>query len=281
GKAGSRRRRPGTARRRPATPSRSPRRGGRGRFPKGDGMTRLGIVLDGFAWVRESRRRRDPDPVACAHLAVLAGADLVTVHLRADRRHVQDRDLELLRRSCPAPLNLRVSTNAEMVRTACEHKPDLTTLVPERQDEVAIESGLDAVLHQDPIRRAALGLREAGLAVNVVVEPEIEQIKAAARGGCGGVELWTGRFARAADARIRGQEIGRLAEAAKAGRALELRVAVGGGLGFEEVAAIGAIPQIETVHVGHALVARAALVGLDRAVRDLKAVLERAAGTGS
>lgn len=236
-------------------------------------MTKLAIVLDAFAFLRNSRRRRDPDPVACAHLAALAGADLVTIHLRSDRRHIKDRDLELLQRSRPVPVNLRISTHSEMVTVACEQKPDLATLVVERQDEVAVESGLDAILHQDPIRQASLELHEAGLEVRLVVEPEIEQLKAAARAGCAGVELFTGRYARAVDSRTRQQELARLQEAAKAGRMLELEVAAGGGLSFDLLPSIAAIAEIDTVHVGHALAARAALVGLDAAVRDMKALL--------
>lgn len=243
-------------------------------------MTKLAIVLDAFALLRESRRRADPDPVACAHMAALAGADSVTIHLRSDRRHIQDRDLDLLRRSRPVPLNLRISTNTEMVTAACEQKPDLATLVVERQDEVAVESGLDAILHQDPIRQASLELHEAGLEVNLLVEPEIEQLKAAARAGCSGIELYTGRFARAADGRTRRQELARLQEAARAGRMLELRVAAGGGLSYGQVGDIAAIPEIDTVHIGHALAARAALVGLDTAVRDMKAALSGARGRG-
>jgi pyridoxine 5-phosphate synthase len=236
-------------------------------------MTKLAIVLDAFALQRESRRLTDPDPVACAHIAALAGADLVTIHLRSDRRHIQDRDLELLRRSCPVPLNLRISTNSEMVTVACEQKPDLATLVVERQDEVAVESGLDAILHQESIKQASLELHEAGIDVNLVVEPEIEQLKAAARAGCSGVEVYTGRFARAGDDRTRRQELARLQEAARAGRVLELRVAAGGGLSFDRIPEIAAIQEIDLVHVGHALAARSTLVGLDTAVRDLRAVL--------
>jgi pyridoxine 5-phosphate synthase len=241
-------------------------------------MTKLAIVLDAFAFLRESRHRRDPDPVACAHVAALAGADLVTLHLRSDRRHIQDRDLELLHRSRPVPVNLRISTHSEMVTVACEQKPDLATLVVERQDEVAVESGLDAILHQDPIRQASLELHEAGLEVRLVVEPEIEQLKAAARAGCGGVELYTGRYARAVDSRTRQQELARLQEAAKAGRMLELAVAAGGGLSYDLLPSIAAIPEIDAVHVGHALAARAALVGLDTAVRDMKALLSGQGG---
>lgn len=239
-------------------------------------MIRLAIVLDPFALLRESRRGKEPDPVACAHLAALAGADQITIHLRSDRRHIQDRDLELLRQTAPIPLNLRISTHSDMVTIACEKKPDLTTLVPERQEEVAVGSGLDAVLHQDSIRRATLGLAESGLAVNLLVEPEIEQLKAATRAGCGGVEIYTGRFGRALDARTRENELSQIGEAARAGRVLELRVTAGGGLSFEDAAAVARIEEIETIHVGHSLAARAALVGLDRAIRDLKNLMEAA-----
>lgn len=236
-------------------------------------MTRLAVVLDSFAWLRQARKRSDPDPVACAHLASLAGADLITIHLRADRRHIQDRDLEILGKCCPVPLNLRLSTNSEMVTVASEKKPDRATLVPERQDEVAVESGLDVVLHQDRVRRAIVDLREGGLPVHLVLEPEIEQMKSAARTGCDGVELYAGRFTRARDSRTRQQELLRLQEAAKAAAMLELQVAAGGGIAYADLADLAAIPEISLLHVGHALAARACQVGIETAVRDLKAVL--------
>ncbi len=241
-------------------------------------MTRLAVVLDSFAWLRQARKRNEPDPVACAHLAALAGADAITVHLRADRRHIQDRDLEILRKSCSVPLNLRISTNNEMVTVASEKKPDLTTLVPERQDEVSVESGLDVVLHQDRVRRAVIDLREGGIPVHMVLEPEIEQMKAAARAGCDGVELYVGRFTMARDARTRQQELQRLQEAARAAEMLELQVAAGGSITYSDVPTLAAILEITTLHIGHAVAARACQVGIDTAVRDLKALMRKPHG---
>jgi pyridoxine 5-phosphate synthase len=235
---------------------------------------RLGVNVDHVATLRQARRAAYPDPVAAALIAELAGADQITVHLREDRRHVQDRDVEVLRRTVQTRLNLEMAATDEMVRIAAALAPDVCTLVPERREEVTTEGGLDIVAGRAAVERAVKGLRDAGRRVSLFVDPDPAQVRAAREVGAQAVEIHTGRYCDAADA-TRAAELARVAAAAEEGARIGLEVAAGHGLHYGNVAPVVTIPAIEELNIGHAIVARAVLVGLDRAVGEMKRLLER------
>jgi pyridoxine 5-phosphate synthase len=237
---------------------------------------RLGVNVDHVATIRQSRRTQYPDPVAAATLAELAGADQITIHLREDRRHVQERDLQILRRTVSTRLNLEMAATQEMVKIALETKPDLVTLVPERREELTTEGGLDLVASREAVRRVVRTLRDAEIEVSVFIDPDLDQVKAAHRIESQVVEFHTGRYCEARLAADRKRELARLIDACKAASKLGLVVAAGHGLHYENVTAVAAIPEIQELNIGHAIVARAVLLGMDRAVREMKELLEKA-----
>jgi pyridoxine 5-phosphate synthase len=235
---------------------------------------RLGVNVDHVATLRQARRASYPDPVTAALVAERAGADQITVHRREDRRHVQDRDVEVLRRTVQTRLNLEMAATDEMVRIAAALAPDVCTLVPERRQEVTTEGGLDVVGGRATVERAVRGLREAGRRVSLFVDPDPEQVRAARDVGAHAVEIHTGRYCDAGDG-ARAAELARVVAAADAGVRAGVEVAAGHGLHYGNVAPIVAIAPIEELNIGHAIVARAVLVGFDRAVREMKALLAR------
>lgn len=227
---------------------------------------RLYINIDHVATLRQARRTDEPDPVAAAMLAERAGADGITVHLREDRRHIQDDDVERLSSSVATVLNLELATSEEIVAIACSLRPFQATLVPERREEVTTEGGLDL---RDPSRVAAVAARlaAAGCRVSLFIDPDLTAIRRAHETGVPAVELHTGRYAhgwRESDAALR-----QLAEAAAAARALGLAVHAGHGLTYTNVHAVAAIPEIEELNIGHSVVSRAILVGMARAVSEM------------
>ena len=232
-------------------------------------LLRLGVNVDHVATLRQSRRTIYPDPVAAAILCELAGAHQITVHLREDRRHVQERDLQELRRTVQTRLNLEMAATAEMVRIAYDSKPDLATLVPERREELTTEGGLDAVSQQETLRKIVRTLHDAEIDTSLFIDPDIDQVKAAHRIQVTRIELHTGRYCDAHREADRQKEWNRLVDAAKAGVKLGLGVAAGHGLNYGNVSPIAAIEEIDELNIGHSLIARAILVGLDRAVRDM------------
>jgi pyridoxine 5-phosphate synthase len=237
---------------------------------------RLGVNVDHVATLRQSRRTIYPDPVAAAALAELAGADQITIHLREDRRHIQERDLSILRKTVATRLNLEMAATQEMVKTAYEVKPDVATLVPERREELTTEGGLDVVGGRDAVRRVVKTLRDAEIRVSLFIDPDLDQVKAAHRAEAEIVEFHTGRFC---DARLdadRRKELSRLVDACKNAAKLGLEVAAGHGLNYQNVGAVAALPEIEELNIGHAIVARAVLVGFERAVREMKQLIEKA-----
>jgi pyridoxine 5-phosphate synthase len=236
---------------------------------------RLGVNVDHIATIREARKTHEPDPVAAAVLAELAGADGITIHLRGDRRHIQERDLELLRRTIRTRLNLEAAATPQMTAVASAHKPDQVTLVPERREEITTEGGLDVLLNQNLVRKAAVDLREAGIGVSVFADPDYDQIKAIARLQIGCIEINTAKYSEAPRPEQAAAEAEAIAQAARAAAKLGLRVFAGHGLDYRNVRRIAAIPEIEELNIGHAIVARAALVGMERAVREMKALLQR------
>jgi pyridoxine 5-phosphate synthase len=237
---------------------------------------RLGVNVDHVATLRQSRRTQYPDPVAAAVLAELGGADQITIHLREDRRHIQERDLQILRRTVSSKLNLEMAATQEMVKIAYEVKPDVVTLVPERREELTTEGGLDVVGGRDHVRKIVKTLRDADIVVSLFIDPDLDQVKAAHRAEAQVVEFHTGRYCEARLAPDRRKELSRIVDACKAGAKLGLEVAAGHGLNYQNVLPVAAIPEVEELNIGHAIVARAVLVGFERAVGEMKALLARA-----
>jgi len=236
---------------------------------------RLGVNVDHVATLRQARRAAYPDPVAAATMSELAGADQITIHLREDRRHIQDRDLQVLRKTVTTRLNLEMAVAAEMLRIAYEVKPDLVTLVPERREELTTEGGLDAVGGREAVRKAVKTLHDAEIEVSLFIDPDLDQVKAAHRAEADAIELHTGRYCDARLAADRRRELNRLVDACKAGAKLGMKVAAGHGLNYQNVLPVAAIPEIEELNIGHAIVAHAVLVGMERAVREMKDLLWR------
>ncbi|MCE9637821.1 MAG: pyridoxine 5'-phosphate synthase [Planctomycetes bacterium] len=239
-------------------------------------MPRLGVNVDHVATVRQARRACEPDPVAAAVLAELAGADGITVHLREDRRHIQERDVRALR-GFVRHMNLEMAVDRAVLAIALDVLPQAVCLVPERREEVTTEGGLDCT--RDPVGLATVvrELSAAGIVVSCFIDPDARQLQAALGSGAQAVELHTGRYANARDAAARAEALDDLRMAAAAGRELGLRVHAGHGLDLRNVAAIVAIPGVEELNIGHAIVARAVMVGLERAVREMKDAIEKAA----
>jgi pyridoxine 5-phosphate synthase len=237
---------------------------------------RLGVNVDHVATLRQARRAAYPDPVTAAVLAELAGADQITIHLREDRRHIQDRDLLVLRKTVSTRLNLEMAATQEMVKIAYEVKPDIVTLVPERREELTTEGGLDAVGGRDHVRRVVKTLRDADIEVSLFIDADLDQVKSAHRAEANTVEFHTGRYCDARLASDRRKELARLVDVCKAAAKLGMQVAAGHGLNYQNVLAVAAIGEIEELNIGHAIVARAIMVGLERAVREMKELLQRA-----
>jgi len=238
---------------------------------------RLGVNVDHVATLRQARRAAYPDPVAAALLAELGGADQITIHLREDRRHIQDRDLQVMRKTVTTRLNLEMAATSEMVKTAYEVRPDEVTLVPERRDELTTEGGLDVIRGKDAVGKVVTTLRDADILVSLFIDADLDQVKAAHRVEAQVVEIHTGRYCEARLDADRRRELARILDAAKAAAKLGLKVAAGHGLNYQNVQPIAAIGEIEELNIGHAIVARAVLVGLERAVREMKDLMGKGA----
>jgi pyridoxine 5-phosphate synthase len=239
---------------------------------------RLGVNVDHVATLRQSRRTTYPDPVAAALLAELGGADQITIHLREDRRHIQERDLQVMRKTVATRLNLEMAATQDMVRIAYEMKPDVVTLVPERREELTTEGGLDVVGGREAVRKAVKTLRDAEIEVSLFIDPDLDQVKSAHRAEATVVEFHTGRYCDARLASDRRKELSRLIDACKAAAKLGLSVAAGHGLNYQNVTPVAAIAEIEELNIGHSIVGRAVLVGFERAVREMKELLRQARG---
>src|ERR1043165_4151108 len=228
-------------------------------------MIRLGVNIDHVATVRQARRALEPDPVQAAVLALLGGADGITVHLREDRRHIQDRDVRLLRQIVTHLLNLELSVADEIVAIACEVKPNQATLVPERREELTTEGGLDVVKHQAPVAKAMTCLLKEGIAVALFIDPDIRQIEIAKVLGARAIEIQTARYSEAKTEADRRHELDLLRESTDFAKQHGLHVHMGHGLNYENVCAIAQIPGVEELTIGHSIVSRAVLVGMERA----------------
>lgn len=234
---------------------------------------RLGVNIDHVATLRQARRGRYPDPVVAAAMAELAGAEQITLHVREDRRHVNDRDLQILKQTVNGTLNLEMAAVQAMLDLCLQVRPDTATLVPERREELTTEGGLDVAAHKDEVKRVTRALRDGGVEVSLFVDPEPEQIRASVRADAQAVELHTGRYCEARTPKARAAELARLAEAAKAATKLGLRVAAGHGLDYENVRPVARIEEVGELNIGYSIVCRAVLVGFERAVRDMKELI--------
>ncbi len=235
-------------------------------------MVRLGVNVDHVATLRQARRRDYPDPVEAALLAETAGADGITVHLREDRRHIQERDVEELRRRLRITLNLEMAVTDAMVTFALRVHPDDVCLVPEKREELTTEGGLDILQHAPRIRDAVARLAAAGIRVSLFIDPKLAQVRASQQVGAHAVELHTGDYANAAAAR-HNLEVERLCAAATAAAGFGLEVHAGHGLTVANVRPVAAIPEIVELNIGHSIVARAVLAGLPTAVREMKTAI--------
>lgn len=239
-------------------------------------MAKLGLNVDHIATVRQARGGMEPDPVTAAAIGEMAGAEGITIHLREDRRHIQDRDLEILRRTVKTKLNLEMAATQEMVRIALKTKPDQVTLVPEKRQELTTEGGLDVIINLKSISDAVKRLRDAGIVTSLFVDPNQEQIKAANKTGADYIEIHTGAYAEAATWKEQERELEDIDTAIKLARKVGLGVNAGHGLNYVNIKAIAALRGIEEYNIGHSIMARAMLAGLDRAVRDMVEMIKYA-----
>jgi pyridoxine 5-phosphate synthase len=236
-------------------------------------MAFLGVNIDHVATVREARKTNEPDPVWAASLAELGGADGITLHLREDRRHIQERDLHLLRQTVTVKLNLELACADDVLRIACDAKPQQATLVPERREEVTTEGGLDAAGQRDRVADAVRRLQDAGIIVSLFLDPEPRQIEAAVQMGAQAIELHTGAYAHATASFAGEEELATLQRAAAEVVAAGLTLHAGHGLTYRNVQPIATIPRMSELNIGHSIVSRAIMVGLEQAVRDMKRLI--------
>lgn len=240
-------------------------------------MIRLGVNVDHVATVRQARRVEVPDPVEAALLAEKAGADGITVHLREDRRHIQERDVELMRQRLRTKLNLEMAVTPAMIAFAERLRPDDACFVPEKREELTTEGGLDVLGNKQKVLEAVQHLRDCGIHVSLFIDPERSQIESSKAVGADAVEIHTGKYCNAAPTH-RQREREAIATAAALARSLGLEVHGGHGLDYENVTSIATIPEIVELNIGHSIIARAVIVGIEQAVREMKQLLAKARG---
>lgn len=239
-------------------------------------MVKLGVNVDHVATVREARKIDEPDPVFAAYIAEIAGADSIVCHLREDRRHIQDRDLQLLRQTIKTKLNLEMAPTMEMVRIALNVKPDQVTLVPERREELTTEGGLNVALNIESIKKIVNMLHDGDIKVSLFIDPDLDQVKAAHKCGADIIEIHTGRYAEAKTEADIEKKLEEIEGAAKLAAKLKLFVSAGHGLNYRNVPPLLLrVPEIEELNIGHSIVARAVIVGFERAVREMKDLIVR------
>jgi len=237
-------------------------------------MIRLGVNIDHVATVRQARRAKEPDPVAAAVLAVLGGADGITVHLREDRRHIQDRDVYLLRETVTSRLNLEMAAAEEIIGIALKVKPDEATLVPEKRAELTTEGGLDLLATDAATRPTVARLKAAGIHVSLFIDPDPAQVDRAMALGADAIEFQTASYSEAVGPSVLAAELAKLERATAQAKGLGLHVHMGHGLNYSNVRPIVRIAGVEELNIGHSIVSRAVLVGLERAVREMKQVMQ-------
>ena len=238
-------------------------------------MPRLGVNVDHVATLREARKITYPDPVTAAALAELAGAECIVVHLREDRRHIKDRDLRILRETITTTLNMEMAATEEMLQIAAQIKPDVSTLVPEKREELTTEGGLDVLSNRTRVEAAVKALKEAGIMVSLFVDPDMGQIQASHEVGTDAIEIHTGAYCEATAPEQVNEELKNVIGAARKAHDLGLEVKAGHGLHYFNVRRIADIPEIEELSIGHSIVARAVLVGMERAVREMITLIQR------
>jgi pyridoxine 5-phosphate synthase len=235
-------------------------------------MVELGVNIDHVATIRQARRGDQPDPVAAAVLAELSGADSITVHLREDRRHIQDRDVRLLRETISTKMNFELSCAKEVVEIACETRPAQATLVPERREEVTTEGGLDILRDQARVVQAIEMLKAQDIFVSLFLDPDEDQIRAAVKLGADAVELHTGQYAIERGVE-KDRQLKRLVAAGRLVREVGLQLHAGHGLDYQNVQPVAAIPEMRELNIGHSIVSRAVMVGMREAVSEMKRLL--------
>lgn len=237
---------------------------------------RLGVNVDHVATVREARKGREPDPVTLALLCEEAGCHQITVHLREDRRHIQDRDVRLLRELVKTRFNLEMAPTDEMTSVALSVRPDVATLVPEKREELTTEGGLDVVTARDRVADVVGRLKEGGIRVSLFVDADLDQVKESLRVGAHAVEIHTGRYADAATLDERRSELERIADAVSLAKKIGLEPVAGHGLNVRNVAPVARIPGLAELNIGHAIMARSMAVGMVAAVREMLAAIRAA-----
>jgi len=236
----------------------------------------LGVNIDHVATIREARKTNEPDPVWAATLAELGGADGITVHLREDRRHIQERDLRILSQTVAVPINLELACADDVLAIACEVRPYQATLVPEKREEVTTEGGLDVTAAREKLAAAVRRLKDAGIVVSLFLDPDVLQIEAGAEVGADAIELHTGTYAHASmqhQTRETQAALDALIEASRQVRAAGLTLHAGHGLTYRNVKPVAAIEGMHELNIGHSIIARAIMVGLEQAVRDMKKLI--------
>lgn len=236
-------------------------------------MALLGVNIDHVATLRQARRTYEPDPVTAAALAELGGADGITLHLREDRRHIQDRDLRLMRETVTVKLNLEMACAADVLRIALEMKPDQVTLVPENRQEVTTEGGLDVVGQKSRVAEIIKSLQDAGIEVSLFLDPDERQIATGAELKADAVEIHTGTYALAKPGRAREAELIKIAKAAERIVAAKLTLHAGHGLNYQNVQPIARLPHMTELNIGHSIVSRAVFIGFQQAVREMKQLI--------
>ena len=235
---------------------------------------KLAVNVDHIATIREARRHIIPEPVLAALLAEQAGAEGIVCHIRSDRRHIKERDLHLLKQTIKTKLNIEMAATEEMKQLALEIKPDIVSLVPERDEEITTEGGLDVRSNEAHLKAHIHELKQAGIRVSIFVDPDIDQIDACQRAGVDLIEINTGKYADLKPGEIRDQALEELENAAKHGAGLGLEIHAGHGLDYFNVRPVAAIPEMKEFSIGFAIVARAAIVGIHRAVKEMVALIE-------
>ena len=237
-------------------------------------MAGLAVNVDHIATLRQLRGVSYPDPVAAAVLAELAGANGIVVHLRKDRRHIQDRDVRILRKIVQTKLILEMASTTEMLGIALDIKPDLVTLVPERREEVTTEGGLDLVIHKSAVTETIRTLQNSGIPVSIFIDSEPEQLKLAHQANANMVEIHTGTFCDATTSKKRKQAFSKIVDAIKLSHKLRLGINVGHGICYNTIKAFKGLKEINEFSIGHSIVSKAALVGMERAVREMLALIK-------
>jgi len=237
-------------------------------------MAGLAVNVDHIATLREARGVSYPDPIAAAVLAELAGAEGIVVHLREDRRHIQDRDVRILRKVVQTKLILEMASTTGMLGIALDIKPDLVTLVPEKREELTTEGGLDLVVHKTIVTETIGTLQNSGIPVSIFIDPDPEQLKLAHQSNANMVEIHTGTFCDATTSKKRNQAFGKIVDAVKLAHKLRLGVNAGHGICYKTIKAFKGLKEIDEFSIGHSIVSRSALVGMERAVREMLALIK-------